>query len=281
MKFVMEDDFLLLDALAKVSPKSSKTTLRSWLKEGRVQVDGIEARNSALSVQKGQIITIGNRKKFISGDIEILYEDRDLVIINKPSGLLSVSTAFEKGETAHALLKRYYRPRHVYVVHRIDQETSGIMVFALNETAMGKLKGIFEKHEIKRSYIAIVEGRMTTSSGTWKSYQYEDEQYKVHETNDPQLGREAITHFKVITNNRRYSLLNLSLETGRKNQIRVHCQSAGHPIVGDKKYGGRTNPIKRLCLHAYLLSFHHPITNKRMQFEIPIPEEFSKLIQLK
>lgn len=277
MKYIASSDLPLLEALTHLSPQSSKNTLRSWIKEGRVQVNDIPIKNPSFIVVKDQCVTVGQRKKIIRPGIPLLYEDRDLVIIEKPAGLLSVATAFEKEETAHALLKAHYRPHQVYVVHRLDQETSGVMVFALNQATYEQLKALFEVHAIERAYTAIVEGHFSQSAGTWQSYQYEDPQYRVHETQDQTQGRLAITHFRTITYSKRYTWLELQLETGRKNQIRVHCQSAGHSIVGDKKYGAQSNPLKRLCLHAHLLAFQHPFTKKKLCFESPVPEEFYRL----
>ncbi len=280
MKYKTPSDLPLLEALAQISPQSSKNTLRSWIKEGRVQVDGIIIKNSSLNVLKDQLVTVGQRRKVIRSDIPLLYEDNDLVIIDKPSGLLSVSTAFEKGETLHALLKAHYHPRKIFVVHRLDQDTSGVILFALNQETCDRLKDLFKVHAIERAYTAIVEGQLSLPAGTWQSLQYEDSRYMVHETQDEEEGRLAITHFKTRATSKRYSCLELRLETGRKNQIRVHCQSAGHPVVGDKKYGAQSSPLKRLCLHAHLLAFQHPFTKKFMRFESPVPEEFYRLIPL-
>lgn len=278
MKYIVPKEEILLDALTQLSPKSTKNTLRSWIKEGRVQIDEETAKNASVRILKGQVVTVGQRKKISRSGLPILYEDDDFVVIDKPSGLLSVSTAFEKGETAHALLKAHFHPRKVFVVHRLDQDTSGVMVFALNQATCDRFKELFEAHNIDRAYTAIVEGRIPESRGTWKSYQLEDKQYVVHETDEPDRGRLAITHFKTLASTRRYSWLELQLETGRKNQIRVHCQSAGYPIVGDKKYGAKASPIKRLCLHAHFLGFQHPTTKKMMRFESPVPDEFYRLI---
>jgi 23S rRNA pseudouridine1911/1915/1917 synthase len=280
MKYIAPANLTLLEALSHLSPQSSKTTLRSWIKEGRVYIDQAPTKTATEIVLKGQLVTVSNRKKFLPQDIEVLYEDQDFVVIDKPNNLLSVAAAFENEETAHGILKNYYRPRKVFIVHRLDQDTSGVMLFALNQHAHEKLKEIFENHDIQRSYTAIVEGQMESLSGTWKNYLYEDDQYFVHTTEDPERGREAITHYKTLATSKKYSWLNLTLETGRKNQIRVHCQKAGHPVVGDKKYGGHASPIKRLCLHAHLLAFIHPITKKKLRFESPIPEEFYRLLKL-
>lgn len=278
MKYIASSDLPLLDALTQLSPQSSKNTLRSWIKEGRVQIDEMPVKNASVIVLKDQCVTIGQRKKIIRPGIPIIYEDQDLVVIDKPSGLLSVSTAFEKGETVHALLKAHYHPRKVFVVHRLDQDTSGVMVFALQEEARERLKSLFQVHAIERAYTAIVEGQFLSPAGTWQSYQQEDSLYMVHETDDETEGRLAITHYRTLASSKRYSRLELKLETGRKNQIRVHCQSAGHPVAGDKKYGAKTSPLKRLCLHAHLLAFQHPFNKKQLRFESPVPEEFDRLI---
>lgn len=280
MKYVTLAPQTLLEALAKLSPESSKTTLRSWLKDGRVAVDGHIAKIATTLIKEGQEITLGSRSRFIKGGVQLHYEDSHLVVVEKPSGLLSVATAFEKGETVHAILKEHYHPRKVFVVHRLDQDTSGIMLFALSEQSRDQLKVIFEEHNIERAYSAIVEGHVEPQQGTWQSYVYEDDHYVVHSTTDTEKGRLAITHYVVAVTSKRYTALLLKLETGRKNQIRVHCQDAGFPIVGDKKYGASSSPIKRLCLHAHLLAFLHPITQQKMRFESEVPEAFYRLVPL-
>jgi tRNA pseudouridine32 synthase/23S rRNA pseudouridine746 synthase/23S rRNA pseudouridine1911/1915/1917 synthase len=279
MKWAVTKPMSLLEALAELAPQSSKTAQRSWLKEGRVVVDGETVKLGTTVVYPGQTVTLQSKARFVEGDVNILYEDRWMVVIDKPEGLLSVSTAFEKSDTAFAILKRHYKPGEVHVVHRIDQDTSGVMVFARTEEAKERFKQMFEKHALERAYTAIIEGSLDQSSGTWQSYLYEDESYTVHETEDPAQGRLAITHYAQLGRNRKYAWLQLRLETGRKNQIRVHCQQAGHSIVGDKKYGAKTNPLKRLGLHAHLLGFQHPMTNKQMRFESPLPLSFQKIMR--
>lgn len=278
MKCILATDQTLMEALATLAPDSSKTTHRSWLKEERVLVDGEVAKLGSLLVRKGQEVALRARLRYI-GDLRVYFEDSHIVVIDKPNGLLSVATDFEKGDTAHSLLKNHYRPRRVLPVHRLDQETSGLMMFALSEQAHERLKIDFEKHKIEREYTAVVEGVVSPSQGTWESYLYEDKNYYMHTSATPDLGgRLAITHYQVQQVAKRRSVLLLTLETGRKNQIRVHCQAAGHPVVGDKKYGAVSNPIKRLCLHAHLLAFRHPITKQHLRFESPVPETFLRLM---
>lgn len=267
----------LLELLTAIAPDSSKTTLRSWIKEGRVTVDGKIVKKGDLPIAKGQKIALESKPRYTKTRLRILYDDDDLVVIDKPEGLLSVSTAFDKTNTAYTLLKAHYHPRKVRIVHRLDQETSGVMLFALSEKGCHGLKKLFEKHDIKRTYCAVVEGKVIPSKGTWRSYLYEDSRYVVHSTEDPEKGVLAVTHYKADRISSRFSQLTLTLETGRKNQIRVHCQQAGHPIAGDKKYGAATHPLKRLCLHAASLEFIHPVTGKAMRFSSPVPESFHRL----
>lgn len=267
----------LFEALQKHFPGSSNNSVRLWLKQGRVLVNDQIVKNGEMLISTDVKISLSSRKHRMQANVPIIYEDNHFVVIDKPSGLLSVSTAFDKQRTAHAYLKKYYPSKKVYVVHRLDQETSGIMLFALTEDAFLKFKKMFEVHDIERAYIAVIEGTLKKNAGTWESYLYEDPNYYVHSSLRPSKGQQAITHFKVLARSTNYSKLMLHLETGRKNQIRVHCQQAGHPISGDKKYGGHTNPLGRLCLHACLLAFEHPITRKKMKFESPDPFNFSLL----
>lgn len=279
MKYLIQDELSLFEALSKLAPDCSKTSLKSWLKEGRITVDGKIETSGTMSVQKGQLVALGPRSRFIEGDLRIYHEDKHIVVIEKPSGLLSVATDFIKEDTAFAFLKKYYHPHKVFVVHRLDQDTSGVMLFALNEEACARLKDDFELHLIERAYTAIVEGHLTPSTGTWRSYLYEDPNFVVHSTENPKEGREAITHYRVLSSAQKRSLIQLQLETGRKNQIRVHCQDAGYPVVGDKKYGAKSNPIKRLCLHAHHLAFTHPFTKQKMRFDSIVPDTFYQLVQ--
>jgi 23S rRNA pseudouridine1911/1915/1917 synthase len=279
MQTTAQENEPIIDVMAKIAPDSSKTTLRSWIKEGRVTVDDRPIKRADHLVHKGQKVAIHKKKNLAEHTLHILYQDDHLVAIEKPEGLLSVSTAFEKKETAHSILKKHFHPRKVYVVHRIDQDTSGVMLFALSDQGYRGLKTLFESHEIERSYCAIVEGKISPLQGTWKSYVYEDANYRVHSSQNQSKGSLAITHYQVVGVSPRYSRLVLTLETGRKNQIRVHCQDHGHSIVGDKKYGSNLDPVKRLCLHAASLAFVHPVTNKKLELISKIPGCFQKLVR--
>jgi 23S rRNA pseudouridine1911/1915/1917 synthase len=264
-----------------MAPDSSKNTLRSWLQVGRVTIDDQRAERANIEVLPGQKIQIGSKVSFIRGSLRILHDDDDIIVLEKPEGLLSVATDFENRATVHAMLKRQFHNRRVYPVHRLDRETSGVMMFAYTEKARDAIKSQFEQHTIDKTYFAIVEKDMALGKGVWESYLEEDDFYFVKSTNDSQSGKLAITHYEVLKAAKNRSLLRLKPQTGRKNQLRVHCSEAGHPIVGDKKYGAHTNPIKRACLHAQKISFTHPITGRRMTFAVPLPEAFSKILDFK
>jgi tRNA pseudouridine32 synthase/23S rRNA pseudouridine746 synthase/23S rRNA pseudouridine1911/1915/1917 synthase len=278
MKHILSKSMTLLEVLAILAPDSSNSTLRSWLKVGRVQVDGHVEKVANRALEPGQTVTVGEQPKFVDDEIRIIYEDKHIIAIDKPRGLLSVATDFDTSKNLHSLLKAKFKPRRVYPVHRLDQDTSGVIIFALSEAARDELKSTFEKHAIERRYKAIVEGHLKEKSGVWSSYQYEDKGYYVRTTQIPEKGKLAVTHYAVIKESQNYTLLDLALETGRKNQIRVHCKEAGHPVAGDKKYGAVTDPIKRLCLHAYLLVMDHPITKKKMRFESDVPKIFKQVV---
>lgn len=260
----------LLDALSASYPDSSKTTLRNWIANGRVEVDGQLATRANTVVTANQKISVGPRPKMVDEDLKILFEDRDLVVIDKPPGLLSVAADVELEKSAHSLLKRrFHRPR-VYPVHRLDRETSGVLVFAYSDAARDGLKAQFEEHSIQREYRALVYGTLPDEKGTIQSYLTEDVRLFVHST-DAEHGKLAITHYEVLEKRKEQTFLRLILETGRKNQIRVHLSEAGFPIVGDRKYGIEGEKAPRLYLHALHLGFTHPTTQKKMSFHSPCP----------
>ena len=212
-----------------------------------------------------------------SDRIKILYEDKSIIVVSKPSNLLTISTTNEKDRTMFHKVLEYERKKNknnkVFIVHRLDKDTSGILVFAKNE----KVKKILQNNwnDVKRYYIAIVEGVPSKKQDTIKSYLKETKTLMTYSNNKD--GKLAITKYNVLKSNKKYSLLDIEILTGRKNQIRVHMQDIGHPIIGDKKYSAATNPINRLGLHAYKITLKHPITSEEMTFEDKIPKEFIDL----
>ena len=271
MKLKAKKTAPLLEILGYLFPDSSKTTLRGWIKQGRIVIGGKRMRNAMVSVAENTLFSFEDKVKHAEFGIKILYEDKDLVVLQKPAGLLSVATKFEITETVHSTLKEHSTSRRVFPVHRLDRETSGVMVFAYTNEAKEGLKAQFQLHTIERRYLALVKGNMESSSGKWESFLKEDANYFVSSHPD---GKRAITHYEVVKVTGPFTALKLSLETGRKNQIRVHASEAGFPIVGDQKYGASENPLKRLGLHAYHLSFIHPITKKKMEFSSLPPPSF-------
>ena len=263
MKYFLDKETPLLEVLQKLSPDSSKNTLKSWVEKGRVTVDGLAVRHWKKPV-KGEVV-VGQRVAFAEEGVKVLYEDEHIIVIDKPLGLLSVRTDKEAERTVHSILKRR-RQKRVYPVHRLDRETSGVMLFAYTETARDHLKKKFEAHDIEREYMGIVEGILKPKTGTWKSNLIEDANYFMKSRQD---GKLAITHYKILKYRKHSTLVSFTLETGRKNQIRVHASEAGHPILGDTKYGSAYSPLGRLCLHAHILGFSHPVTGKKMQFVSP------------
>ena len=256
---------ILLERLVFEFPESSRSTLRKWLKAGRIIVNGKKILEPRFQVEEDAIITLKEKQKFLDLDIEILYEDRDLIVVNKPDGVLSVATVFQAEETAHGVLKKLYR--RVFPVHRLDRETSGVMVFALSEEAREGLKVQFHTHSIHREYHAIVRGKVE-GSGTWKCRLLEDANYYVR---PHPKGDVAITHYTVLNSRGKTTAIKFVLETGKKNQIRAQSLAAGFPILGDQKYGDTASG--RLHLHAYGLDFIHPVTKKRLSFKSPVPFE--------
>ena len=279
MKNIMTEDISLLDGLVKLYPDSAKRTLRIWLKQRRVSVDGVAITIGKHLVKKGSQIVVGKVVADSIKGVEALYEDDHLIIIDKPTGLLSVPLDREKAINALGILRDYYKNSPVFAVHRIDKETSGVLVFAKTEEAKEGMDVLFRKHDLTREYIALVEGFIETPKGSWQSYLFERSHFEVGSTTDPKGGRLSITHYEVIRKTPKCTWLRLTLETGRKHQIRVHCRDAGYTILGDKRYGSTMNPYKRLCLHAHRIAFRHPITGEQIDIKakpvsfIPVEQE--------
>ncbi|MBP9853782.1 MAG: RluA family pseudouridine synthase [Candidatus Omnitrophica bacterium] len=213
---------------------------------------------------------------------DILYEDQDMIIGNKVPGHLSVRALWNKENTVHAALNQYVRKgnskshKRVYVVHRLDQDTSGVMVFAKSFEVQNFLKDDWKN--TKKIYYAIVLGKLEHKAGTISGYLLEDEDYKVHTTDDTQRGKLAHTKYIVLKEVNKFSLVKIDLLTGKKNQIRVHFADVGHPVVGDVKYGGPKAKHERLALHARSITLTHPFNRKRLTIEAPLPEFFSKIV---
>lgn len=265
----------VLDKLQQLFPDSSKTTLREMLKNDRVRVNGQPERNAKRELSESDRVEVGSHAARLDPRIRILYEDSDLIVVDKAEHLLSVPTDEVRHENAEALLGAYTKVHHV---HRLDRDTSGVLVFAKTTFTRDKLQELFAEHDIERVYVAIVFGKLKEPSGTFRSFLTEDRELRVRSVSDGAKGKEAITHYRTIASGRRYSMLELTLETGRRNQIRVHLSEAGHPLVGDTMYGrGRDPELRRLALHARDLGFVHPRTKEKMRFTAELPRSFREL----
>jgi 23S rRNA pseudouridine1911/1915/1917 synthase len=252
-----------IDRLQQLYPDSSKTSLKEWIVGGRVQVDQKILKNPLEEVLETQTVSLLPRKKYADQGLEIVYEDREIVVIEKPEGLLSVATPYET-QCVHQILKKRSKKGLVFPVHRLDRETSGLLVFAYTPRARDVLKEKFEIHDLERQYEALVQGIPDPACGTWKSLLVEDKSsYYVKSSKE---GKLAISHYETIRTLKNTSLLSVRLETGKKNQIRVHASEAGHPILGDKKYGYTGPSVERLYLHAKKLAFSHPVNNRHLEF---------------
>ena len=271
----------------------TRTSVKQLLSQRRVTVNaGIQTRHDT-PLKPGDIVNILQGRGNVElrhPKLKILYEDDALIVVEKKNGLLTVPYNPKSSETtALSILKDYVKKQSkrasVYVVHRLDRETSGVLVFAKTPELQEYMRTYWRQLVTKRTYVALVEGLLDNKEGTITTWLTEDPHtMMVYSSNTDNGGQKAVTHYKVVkettddneNQDANYSLVELNLETGRTNQIRVHMQSIGHPVVGDRKYGhgNESSPVDRLCLHARTLEFIHPMTEKKVRFEAPAPKEF-------
>ncbi len=284
---VTEDETNLLDFTTKILTDHTKTKVKSMLKHNQFAINSMPSSQFDAKLNKGDKVSINFTKSFkvfSNPRIKLVYEDDDILVINKGYGVLSMGTDKVKDGTAYSIMREYVKygnPRaKVFIVHRLDRDTSGLMMLAKTPEAQEAMQHNWNNMVINRKYVAVVEGKVTEESGTIKNYLSENSQYEVYSSPDDSNGGVlAVTRFKTLNSRNGYSMLELELDTGRKNQIRVHMKDFGHPIVGDRKYGAKSSPINRLALHAQTLRFVHPITRRDMKFETPIPLRFRQLMQ--
>jgi 23S rRNA pseudouridine1911/1915/1917 synthase len=280
---VSEEGELLTFLLAKM-PHKSRHNIKAYLRDKQVLVNNRAVTQYNQVLKPGQIINIKDSKapeeQKYKG-LSILFEDQHLIVINKSEGTLSIATDKQKLHNAYSILSDHIKkadPRNrLFVVHRLDRETSGLMMFAKSQKVQELLQESWNATIRERTYLAVIEGNLKESKGTIESYLVENKALTVYSTNNPNLGKHAITHYETLKSSEYNTLLKVNLDTGRKNQIRVHMKDLGCSIVGDEKYGAKTNPIGRLGLHAWVLSFIHPMTNENMYFETAIPTKFKWL----
>jgi len=273
---------LMTFLLAKMGGMS-RNSIKSLLAHRQVMVNEKVTTQFNLVLQPNDIVTVNSGRGNIELNhpkLRIIFEDAHLIVVEKKEGLLTVSTTGDSDETtAFSVLKTHVKKssptNRIYVVHRLDRETSGVIMFAKTKEVQLILQENWHRIVTRRIYVALVEGKMEKEKDTIVTWLSENEKsLKIHSSSTDNGGQQAITHYRCIKSNDNFSLLEIELETGRKNQIRVHMQGIGHPVVGDKKYGAGISPIGRLGLHARLLAFYHPITTEVVSFETQVPRNF-------
>jgi 23S rRNA pseudouridine1911/1915/1917 synthase len=285
--FIISQPGPLLEQMFSAWPDEKKKQIRTWLKFQAVTVNGrpVSQFNHPLAI--GDTVSIRSDrfaipKTTLPSGIKIFFEDASLLVIEKPTNLLSIASEAEPEKTAYFQLTDYLRQSHtrskerVWIVHRLDRETSGLMVFAKTPEAKETLQKNWDTFEKK--YEAVVEGHLPQEAGTFVSDLDESNPFKVFIRPASTLTRHAITHYRLLKKNRHRSLVELTLETGRRHQLRVQLSAVGCPIVGDEKYGAKTDPAKRLGLHSCFLRFPHPLSKQELLFTCPLPKALAKLV---
>lgn len=275
----------LLDFLFEAMPDKSRTTVKSYLTKRRVQVNDLTTTQYNFPLRKGDRVTIGSGRVAPapkSQQLRIVYEDADIIVIDKRNGLLSIGTDKEQKRTAYYILSDYVKEQHpdnkIFVVHRLDRETSGLMMFAKSEKVQEQMQRGWHKLVLDRRYVAVIEGALPHAEGVIEAPLTQDRNHKMWVTR-PGEGEDATTYYTTLRRGKEYSLVDLRLVTGKKNQIRAHLEWKGTPIAGDKKYHAKTNPAGRVCLHAYKLSITHPTTGQELHFDTRIPKLFEECVK--
>ena len=286
LTFKVKEQNELMKFLIENLPNKNRNNIKSLLKNKQVLVDGAAISQFNHPLNPGQEVMI-TESRFSDKDmkgIKVVYEDEYLIAVEKASGILSIATDKEREKTAYNIVKNYVKSRKplekLFIVHRLDRETSGVMIFAKTEKMQQILQTNWQKMVLERTYVAVVEGKVEKNNDTIVSYLKENSAFVTFSSDKEIEGsKKAITHYTVLKRSKGFSLVEANIETGRKNQIRVHMQSLGHSIVGDKKYGATTNPLGRLGLHAKSIIFKHPKTGKILSFQTGIPAKFSGMFK--
>jgi 23S rRNA pseudouridine1911/1915/1917 synthase len=268
----------LLDRLHALYPEASRRSLKQWVAGGRVQVNAVVVRRGDAPVGRQDRIVLGRPVVPFPAPLRLVQHDDELLVVEKPPGLLTIATDRERERTAYRLLRYWLEAQgqgRLFIVHRLDRETSGLLVFARSPEAKRKLQAQFQARTPERVYVARVEGIVRQAEGELVGRLVEDRALRVRAVSDARRGQQAITRYRVLARYRDASLLELGLVTGRRGQLRAQLAALGHPIVGDRAYGSRHDPLGRVCLHAARLGFVHP-NGRRVVFESPPPAGFQR-----
>lgn len=283
-QLVVKHDAPLLEYLLE-NLKESKNKVKDTLKGRGIKVNGKVVTQFDFALKQGMKIAVSKSKRndtFKSKYVKIVYEDQYLVVIEKNEGILSMAAGHSSLNVKAVLDDYFHKSRQkcrAHVVHRLDRDTSGLMVYAKDMETEQLLEHNWHDIVYDRRYVAVVSGEMRDDEGTIANWLKDNKAYVTYSSPTDNGGKYAVTHFHVLDRTCNHSLVEYRLETGRKNQIRVHSADMGHPVCGDVKYGNGDDPIHRLCLHAYMLCFTHPITHERMEFETLIPTAFRMLFK--
>ena len=283
LKFEVDTEDTLLPFLLSRFGGKSRNYVKGILKRGQIMVDGQSCTDYARRLAPGQQVCVMREAPEVKTELgfSIIYEDDDLIAIDKPAGMLAVATDDERENTAYHMVTDYMkakvRPGRIFIVHRLDRETSGVLLFAKSERIKHALQENWNDAVITRGYVAVVEGEPAAAERTIKSWLRQTRTLLVYSSKNEGDGKLAVTNYKTVKTANKYSLLDISLETGRKNQIRVHMKDIGHPVAGDKKYGAVADPLGRLGLHASVLIIKHPVSGEVMRFEAGAPGVFEKV----
>ncbi len=282
----VDEEIGLLDFLLKNAGNKSRTKIKATLRGQGIKVNGRITTQFDYQLKPGMKVSISKAKRdgqqLVSRYVKLVYEDRHIVVIEKAEGILSMA-AGHSSLNVKSVLDDYFHKSHqrctAHVVHRLDRETSGLMIYAKDMDTEQILDHNWHDIVYDRRYVAVVSGEIEDDGGTIANWLKDNKAYVTYSSPVDNGGKYAITHFHVLARTTEHSLVEYRLETGRKNQIRVHSADMGHPVCGDMKYGNGDDPLHRLCLHAYRLDFYHPITGSRMEFETPIPPAFNRLFK--
>lgn len=281
--YTVSKETQLLEFLLDTLP-GSRTKIKSTLQGRGIKVNGKAVTQFDYALQPGDKVSVSQSKKndtFKSRYVSIVYEDKYIIVIEKKPGILSMAAGHSTLNVKTVLdeyFKKTRQPCRAHVVHRLDRDTSGLMIYAKDMETEQILEHEWHDIVFDRRYVALCSGEFEEQTGTVANWLKDNKSYVTYSSHVDNGGKYAVTHFYVLDRSIEHSLVEFKLETGRKNQIRVHSADMGHPVCGDVKYGNGDSPLHRLCLHAYVLCFHHPVTHQPMEFSTPIPPQFKEII---